>query len=521
MADPVQDYLHPFVNYLQSRLESLLTLIEFEENGRPVAPDGFRLRNLSAWAFEPYNSAFECMGSFSSQCNLKCKFCYEEGNPIGYEQTRLTLPEAETRLRYYRKDENRGLPLFRQRIYKEPFTNKELIPILKSVRAAHPEVEFHLTTNGSLFTDELLRELAGLLPINLCISLNSSDPDIRNALMADRRSRESIDMVTRFADYGLPYAGSIVAWPEMEESELIRTIRFLDEHQARMIRISLPGFSRFYSQRPPFETRPIWQRILDTVLPLRKELETPILVLPSLYHAPALLPEVAGIIRNSPAAKAGMKFGDIIKSVNGHIAPTRTMAQELLLAENRTGRMDVEFERNGEIFREVLHESEADEANYPYRPAGYPVPKARPMGIVLVDDLNPAWLMELLEKLALSKAKHILLMTSAIMEPLVASLLEILPDVDRLLGEKNLYLWVPEHRFWGGNIVLGDLYMCSDYIEGVRDFERTGAVRPDLLVIPASFSPNGYMDLTGVSYSVIEQATGVPVLLAKCSTITM
>ena len=487
----------------------------------PVEPDGFRLKELSSWSFEKYNSVFEGLGSFSSHCNLKCKFCYEEGNPIGYEQTKLTLKEAATRLRYYRKEEDRGLPLFRQRIYKEPFTNKDLIPILKSVRSTHPEVEFHLTTNGSLLTEEILQELSGLLPINLCVSLNSSDPECREDLMVDKRSRNSIDMVTKFKSHGLPYAGSIVAWPEMDDKELVRTIKFLDENHARMIRISLPGFSRFYSQEPPFETKEAWGRILETILPLREAVKTPILVLPSLYHSPAFLPEVAGIISNSPAAKAGMRFGDVITTVNGQKAATRTGAQELLFTESRTGRIEVEFKRGETTFREILHESEASDQNYPYRPAGYPSSKAHPMGIILVDDLNPIWIVELLEKLATVKAKNILLMTSVIMEPLVAALLGALPGVDQLLGERNLYLWVPEHRFWGGNIILGDLYTCSDYIEGVRDFEKMHSIKPDLMVIPASFSPNGYVDLLGVSYSVIEQETGVPVILAKCSTITM
>ncbi len=270
MNGQVQDYLHPFVGYLKSRLESLLTLIEFEESGRPVEIDGFSLTNLSSWSFEKYNSVFESLGSFSSYCNLRCKFCYEEGNPIGYEKTRLTVREAKTRTRHYRRDKNKGLPIFRQRLYKEPFMNKDLIPILKIVRAADPCVELHITTNGSLFTEEILKDLSSLLPVNLCVSLNSADPDDRKEIMKDKRSQRSIDMFKKFKNYGLPYAGSIVAWPEIGEEVLVRTIRFLDENHARMIRITLPGFSKFYSRTPPFDTKDVWKRILDTVLPLRK-----------------------------------------------------------------------------------------------------------------------------------------------------------------------------------------------------------------------------------------------------------
>jgi MoaA/NifB/PqqE/SkfB family radical SAM enzyme len=521
MTEQVQDYLHPLVDYIKSRLESLLTLVEFEEGGKPIEPDSFRLNNLSSWSFEKYNSVFDSLGSFSSHCNLKCKFCYEDGNPIGYEKTLLTLEEADTRTRYYRKNINKGLPLFRQRIYKEPFTNRDLLPILKNVRATCPEVEIHLTTNGSLLSEELLCELSELLPINLCISLNSSDPKLREELMLDKRSKKSIDMITKFQKYGLPYAGSIVAWPEINVGDIVRTIRFLDKNNARMIRISLPGFSKYYSLDPPFETKPTWQNILDKILPLREEISTPILILPSLYHSKAFLPEVAGIIRNSPAGRSGMRFGDIIITVNGQNTASRSEAQELLFSGSRTGHVEVEFKRGEKTLRTALGEAEASEQNYPYRPSGYPASKAHPMGIILVDDFNPMWLVNLLGKLATLKAENILLMTSAIMEPLVASLLDSISDLDQLLGGKNLFLWIPEHRFWGGNIILGDLYTCNDFIEGVKDFARKNEIKPDLIVIPESFSPNGYTDMLGVSYSVIEHETGVPVLLAKCSTITM
>ncbi len=521
MADQVQDYLHPFVDYLKSRIESLLTLIEFEEGGRAIEPDSFRLKDLSSWSFEKHNSVFDSLGSLSSHCNLTCKFCYEEGNPIEYEKTQLTVREAKTRTRYYRKDKNKGLPIFRQRLYKEPFTNKDLIPILKIVREAYPMVELHITTNGSLFTEEILKELSGLLPVNLCVSINTSDPEGRKELMKDKRSQHSIDMFGKFKSYGLPYAGSIVAWPEIVDEELIRTIRFLDENHARMIRITLPGFSRFYSKTRPFDTKETWKRVLDIILPLREKIDTPILVLPSLYHSPSFLPEVAGTIRNSPAERAGVRFGDVIRSVNGKRASSRAEAQELLFMESPIGRVAVEYERGDKTFEVVLQEARADEENYPYRPAGYPDSKAHPMGIVLIDDINPKWIMDLLKRLVTVKASNILLMTSAIMEPLAASLLEVLPGVDKLLGDKNLYLWVPEHRFWGGNIILGDLYTCSDYIGGARDFEKKHSIKPDLIVIPNSFSPNGNTDLLGVSYSAIEQATGAPVILAECSQITM
>jgi hypothetical protein len=119
------------------------------------------------------------------------------------------------------------------------------------------------------------------------------------------------------------------------------------------------------------------------------------------------------------------------------------------------------------------------------------------------------------------KAKHVLLMTSAIMEPVVAFLLASVPELDNLLGETNLYLWVPEHRYWGGHIILGDLYTCSDYLQAVNDFQEKQGLKPDLIILPNSFSPNNTTDLLGVSYSSLEYITGIPVEIAGCTHITM
>lgn len=513
--------LHPFVNYLKSRLESLLALVQFEEGGQVIEPDSFSLKNLSAWSFDKYNTIFDSLGSPSGYCNLRCKFCYEGGNPLPFEKTRLSVREADTRIRYYRHDVQKGLPLFKTRLYKEPFTNRDLLPILRMVRTADPMVEIPLTTNGSFFTDQVLEQLAGLVPVNLCVSLNSSHPEGRRKLMGDQKSEESIKMIEKLKSYDLPFVGTIVAWPELETNELIDTIYYLDRNLARAIRVTLPGFSRFFSAVPPFNTKEVWDKVLADVLPLRGKIKTPLLVLPSLYHTRALLPEVAGVIRESPAEQAEIKFGDIVRSVNGKSVYNRAAAKKLLAQEYSSPVMQIALERNGEIFQIELREKGADQSCYPYRPPGYPASMANPFGIILIDDFDPVWLWEVMKRVVEIKAKHVLLMTSAIMEPVVAFLLASVPELDNLLGETNLYLWVPEHRYWGGNIILGDLYTCSDYLQAVNDFQEKQGLKPDLIILPNSFSPNNTTDLLGVSYSSLEYITGIPVEIAGCTHITM
>ncbi len=522
MSKQPQTSLHPIVNYLKSRIESLLTLIQFEQEGQPIEPDTFRLRNLSGWSFERYNSIFDSLGSFSGYCNLRCKFCYEDGNPLPYEKSRLSIQEARTRIRYYRPEEHRGLPLFKRRLYKEPFTNRDIISILEMVRGSNSDAEISLTTNGSMITEKTLGQLAQLKPINLSISVNSSDPLRRRELMGDRNSETSLKIIKKFKEYGLPFCGSIVAWPTIKTNELIETIHFLDDNFARMIRVTLPGYSKFYSQTSQFNTKEVWNEVLKTVRSLRKKIKTPLFILPSLYHTEAFLPKIDGIIRNSPAYRSGLQSGDIIREINGKSMSFRSEAKEFLTQQSNCSSIKICFERRGQVFSVELHEKEGNSENYPYRPQGYPASQSQPFGIVLIDDFNPNWLWRILQSIRDEiKAKHILLMTSDIMEPLVAHLLEIHPSIEELLKDINLYIWTPQHRFWGGNIIMGDLYTCSDYLHAVYDFQEKQGIKPDFIIIPSSFSYNSNVDLLGVSYSSIEYATGIPVKLAKCSHITL
>jgi uncharacterized Fe-S cluster-containing radical SAM superfamily protein len=519
MIKQINAGLHPMIGHLKGRIESLLSLIQLEKNGDPFEPDGFRIRDPGIWAFEPYGSVFESLGALSGYCNLRCNFCYEKGNPLPYEKTRLSPAEAETRIRYFRSGAKRGLPQFRRRIYKEPFTNADLIRILERIRAADPAVEISLTTNGALLTEDILEQLKRLIPVNLSISVNSADPSLRRGIMGDRQSRRTLKLVEKIPDHGIAFNGSIVAWPTLDASDLAATVRFLDHHQARMIRATLPGYSKYYSQTPPFDTRQAWNAIIDALLPLREKIAAPLLLLPSLYHAPAFIPRIEGVIPASPAREAGLRAGDVIRRIDEKPVFFRSEAKEILGRSSKASSLSVALEREGKPIAATIQDK--GEIRYPYRPAGYPSSTSYPFGIVLIDDFDPKWLWEALTIIDQSPARKILLMTSQMMEPWVAQLLDTYPQADEILAEKHLYLWIPRHRFWGGNIIMGDLYTCSDYLHAVDDFMAETEIRPELILLPSSFTHNNMSDLLGVPYSSIESATQIPVALVPCHHITL
>ena len=94
----------PRVELIEDMLKSILSVVDLEFEGRPVQVDGFRLRDPKHWRTVPETSLQQNLGSFSTACNCKCTFCYEDGNPEGLFERQprfVSLAEAETRQRHF------------------------------------------------------------------------------------------------------------------------------------------------------------------------------------------------------------------------------------------------------------------------------------------------------------------------------------------------------------------------------------------------------------------------------------
>jgi hypothetical protein len=160
---------------------------------------------------------------------------------------------------------------------------------------------------------------------------------------------------------------------------------------------------------------------------------------------------------------------------------------------------------------------------YPYKPRGYRSPvydseetSGASYGIFVHHDVELASIRRLSTTIAQYGAKRVLVLTSAIMGPIVDTVIRSVPEFSDFFAQVELYLRVPEHRFWGGNILLGDLYTVSDYLNGARDFMEESGVTPDLIALPSSFATEFGYDLLGVSYTELERALDIPVELIPC-----
>ncbi|MDI6874062.1 radical SAM protein [Candidatus Solincola sp.] len=516
----------PRLEFLARLLENLLSLVQLEAGGRPVEVDGFRLRRLSDWADAPVPSAQDVILHAADRCSCRCRFCYLRGSPPTLHYHPPFDPgddwrRLEARIRHYRPRARRGLfPTFGGP--REPFAHPQILPLLRSLRETTDE-PLRLSTNGCALSPDLISELAKLAPLFLDLSLNSSDPARRSFLMGDPEPGRAISSLPRLAEAGIPFAVTVVAWPEPSLEEMLedlgRTCLYAAGCGARMVQVNLPGYSRFFSPRPLFDTDEVWGAVVRRVRELRQDIPCPVVVSPALYEENLVrerknLAEVIGVVPNSPAASWGLEPGDVILRLNGINVFNRPQARDLLtlLQESGKGRMSILVDRGG---KRVELEGERSRCRYPFD-----FHTGTHLGVVFMGSgLRLSYLRDLEDLIRSSGARRVLFLTSRLVRPTLEQMLRERPL--SLPEGVELHLSVPENRFFGGNIMLGDLLVVQDFIDHLREWRERKGFAPHLVVIPSSpFRLSGWgRDLTGRVYLDIARETGMRVELLECEAV--
>ena len=508
----------PRVELIESMLRSLLDVVDLEFEGRPVRVDGFRLRNLDDWRTVHETSLQTNLGSFSTACNCKCAFCYEEGNPEGLFEKKprfVGMSEARTRLRHLHD----GKGLFREsKGFFEPLTNPDFLALLGLIREHEPERVIDVTTNGALLTPEMVSRLGELDPVYVNLSLISADPSTRRSLMGDPRAESAIGAIELLRKSEIPFMGTVVPWPEQGLDDITRTIEYLDSKDARLIRVSMPGLTQYHPMHEPGEIEDWLPQVVQCVLPLRMGLKTPIIISPFAYVSTSLEAVVEGVIRRSPAAEADLRLGDRILTVDGTEVVSRSHAASLLRRATARGLAEIELQRGQATVRASLAEPSSGVDAYPYKPRGW-----RPMdfpglsfGLCLPDSFHLQYLKQIHAAIEASGAAHPLVVVSPFFRELVGELLGDLP----LPEGTRLEIVVPRNEFFGGNVSIGDLWVLEDIARAVQP-HLLSADRPDLLVMPSSFLSQWGRDLLGTSYRELEARLGIEVALVKCQRIML
>lgn len=503
----------PRLDLIRSELEALLRLVDIECQGQVARVTGFRLKDLAQWRSEPVSRPLDALGALSGACNCRCAFCFERGHPFLQDASLLSLEEAITRLRYWDSASSRGLPP-PARVFKEPFLNPHAIALWRMARKRSQGETFWLTSNGSLLTEERVAELATLKPVMLKLSFNSADPALRAELMGPgSRPDVAIAATERLQRHGIPYIGSIVAWPGLLPEDLVASVRHLDRYAPYSIRVRLPVYHRYLYPTPPFEDG-LWDETIALCRALAPTLASPLHVEPSLYWIEPLAPVVDGIIVGSPAARAGLRVGDRITRIDGARVALRSQALGMLAALHDQGAaaVDIAVWREAEQ-REIAVTLSPGEARYPYDPAIH-APGER-YGVLLLEDLHLAHVQQVCDLMRQHDSHNALLFTSPVVAPLVEALCEGVPDFAAFFADRQLIIETLDETEVGGNYALMDGRLVADFVAQIeRVRARSGSI-PDMVLIPNALGNPWGLDYQRVSIVEIERRFGMPVELIE------
>ncbi|MEW6662328.1 MAG: radical SAM protein [Bacillota bacterium] len=422
----------------------------------------------------------------TSRCNVSCIFCSHKQNPPGVEVTYLPHRNAEAiieGLDYLQENRKIVVGESATRIIEgEPFTHPQIFTILTSVRRRFSKTTIQLTTNGTLLDRKAFAKLKDLRPVEINLSLNSCQPAKRQVLMKDRNPETAIALPDLLSDYGIPFHGSIVAMPWITGWEDVRqSILNLTQRGAQTVRVLLPGYTRNASPLMRFSPETA-QELEEMVQGINQASRVPVMLEP--FRVVDLAARLEGVIEGSPAARVGLRQGDVITAIDGSPVICRVDAFRRALRGNNP-RLQLAGMKDS-----VVVEKEAGTTS----------------GLVMGYDLDPAVIEGISKEINRFRAKRVILLCSVLGAPALRLALAKFPFQEevRLVETKN--------HFFGGSIQAAGLLVVEDFSCGLAGFLREEPdFRPDLILLPAiAFDARG-RDLTGRFFWEVE--TSCPVAL--------
>jgi len=414
---------------------------------------GPTLQRLLVEAVREYNVL-----PLTGRCNLSCVFCSHRHNPPDAEAYSFP-PLAEDCLQ--------GLI---------PFLNsaKKIIIGESATRLREGEPLTHPQFLASLLDEHTVYHLNRHKPLEVIISLNSATVKGRTLLMGDPDPLRAIEAVDLLQRHELPFHGSIVALPHLVGwGDLHETLMMLDRAGALTLRLLLPGYTYLSSPAAvPFSGTT--EACYHFAAKIKHSLKAPLLVEPPLIED--LAPQVEGVIKGSPAEKAGFKAGDLIDGVD-EIKP-RSRVEAFALA-NIKEKSSFSITRQQKSIDLLMQKG-----------------KRVASGLVMNYDLDPAQV-ERVERLLSDNEKTLMLISEpALKRWQIAARTNTLP---------GLTLKTVTSSYFGGSINCAGLLTISDFARALSEIEDLGCYSK-ILLPGIAFDSTG-RDMRGMHYLTLRNGS--------------
>jgi membrane-associated protease RseP (regulator of RpoE activity) len=244
--------------------------------------------------------------------------------------------------------------------------------------------------------------------------------------------------------------------------------------------------------------------------------------MPAMYEVPTIRPVLHGAVKNSPAARAGLRFGDLVLAVDG--SPVFTRAELMGLLATRYDDLGIERttfsiqrqDRLLDVTVPMVRDRVALE--YPFREFTHTPSKrlASTLGLHMADGLPLRSLVALEEIAAEYADKKVLFYVSPLAATAFSEGLSMLGDVACEMRAPDFHVDVLWPRYWGGNVVVGDLWTFQDLIDHTRDWISHHRMRPDVVVAPETFMSPSRHDLAGACHVDFERALDIEFRALPC-----
>jgi len=260
----------------------------------------------------------------TSRCNASCIFCSHRSNPDGlniFYPNDIPIQELIPLIDFLDKDSPIIIGESATRLSEgEPFLYKDFNKIISLLRKKFDNTEIIITTNGMLLNDQKIDFLSKIGKIRLRISLNSLEHH-REIVGGDPKT-PFLKIIKQLRQRNIPYTISLMYIKEYQD-DLISEMDILINEDVKEIRLLKPGYSRYLKKSFEWPDKSFYKKI--------KKLRKKALIFIEPPELNSLDAEIIGIIKDSPADKAGLKTDDIIINIDGYTPISRVDCFKRLL----------------------------------------------------------------------------------------------------------------------------------------------------------------------------------------------